>query len=297
VLPVRTSIETTRLFFRVDERARPLPRADIAVKVGDAAAPSSATEESDLADLGTDTLPLSITAPPLWPVAACWQGGSRLRGAQVAADEEGRVDARALLSRSATARRDETVGDLTLDFGELGTVVLRHRRQLAEVARAELPNLIAQRLAALEAFAAELDLLFSQWLDPVCKLLGYSLRPLPPFATLDLPAGFGARILETTARKGISFERRPTGLLLVPPARLSPAAGAPFAAECKMEALHLCKKLSFDEAIVTSGRAWAKVRARHRIMTTPIDLEDALRRAALGGLDDFLDRFLAGSSS
>ena len=48
-----------------------------------------------------------------------------------------------------------------------------------------------------------------------------------------------------------------------------------------------------DEAIVTSGMIWAKVHTRGRLMPTPVDLEDALRREALGGLDDFLARFLA----
>ena len=45
---------------------------------------------------------------------------------------------------------------------------------------------------------------------------------------------------------------------------------------------------------MTNGMVWAKVHARRRLMPTPIDLEDALRRSALGGLDDFLARFLAG---
>lgn len=292
VLPVRTSIETTRLFFRVDERARPLPRADVDVKIAGVPA-SPETEEQDLAELGEETRPFEVTAPPLWPVAAHWQGGARLRGPQIAADEEGRVDARALLSRSAASRRDDPVGELTLDFGELGARALRHRRQLADVARLELPRLVAERLASLAEFQGQLDLLVSRWLAPVCKLLGYSLHPLPVLATFDLPAGFGAHVLMTVTRKGLSFERRPVRLLLVLPAHLPLTGAGANAVEHSSEALRLCKKLGYDEAIVTDGRAWAKVRAKQRIMSTPHDLEDALRRAALGGLDDFLDRFLA----
>jgi len=293
VLPLRTSVETTRLYFGVDERARVLPRAEIGVRVREVDV--RADFEDDLAELGSDASPMEIVAPPLWPVVAQWQSVARLRGRVTAADEDGRVNARALLGPSHAARRREAMGELTVDFGELGLVVLRHRRDLAAAARVGLTELVRERGAAVSGWAGELDLLRSQWLEPVCEVLGYELRALPAWATLGLTPGFTAIGLEALVREGTMFVRKPATVLVVPPAGLAFAgAGADASAttQCLKEAMLLCKKLGLGKAIVTNGRWWASVLAGHRLMVQKIDLEDAVARAALGGLDEFLGAFL-----
>lgn len=293
VLPLRTSLETTRLFFGVDAATRGLPAAVFDVRASFEGEGASFEGEADLAALGTEARPLVVRAPPFWPVYATWQSVGRTRGRPVFAGEDGQVDVGALLSGSERRRADDPVGDLTIDAGELGAVVLRHRRDLVEAARAALPALVRERAQAVAAMAGEHELLRKVWLEPVLALLGYRMRALPELAMFDVAAGFGATWLDTTLRRGAGFERRTVSVLVIPPARLALSGSAPVAEACKTEALRLCKKLGVDEAIVTNGRVWAKVHARGRLVPTPIDLEDALRRAALGGLDDFLERFLA----
>ncbi len=300
VLPLQTSVETTRLFFRVDEEARPLPRAAVSVRVGDVGelpvghpppdttAPLPAEPPAparDLALLGTPELPLTLTAPPLWPVTARWNGASRAPTAVVFADEEGTVDTAALLRPTEALRRDEPAGELLLDFRDLGSLVLPHRRQLDDAARVGLARLARERLPSLPAFRAELDLLRAQWLDPILRLLGYRVDPVPLLFTLDVPAGLAVFQLSALRRRGALFERRPTTALVVLPARLSLSDAAALT-DGRAEALRLCKKLGLDRAIVTDGRAWVRVQVTSRLRPSPIDIEDALRREALGGLDD-----------
>lgn len=291
VLPLRTSVETTRLFFRVDGATRPLPAAVFEVRKE--GAPEEKEEDDDLATLETSARPLVVRAPPFWPVYATWQSVVRTRSRPVFAGEDGLVDTGMLLSGSARARAEDPVGDLTIDGGELGVVVLRHIRDLAQAAQARLPELVRERASAVAAVAGDLELLRKMWLEPVLLLLGYRTRALPELALLDLAPGFGATWLDTTVRRGDGFERRPVSLLVIPPLRLSLSGGVQIAEECKAEARRLCRKLGMDKAFVTNGLVWAKVDARGPLTPTSIDLEDALRRSALGGLDDFIDRFLA----
>ena len=310
VLPLHTTMETTRLFFRVDEETRPLPRAEVLVTLADTSQPPEARPPAerlgpapsgqivsarDLSLLEAGQLTLAITAPPLWPVTARWNGASRAPTAAVHADEEGTVDTAALLRPTEPLRRDEPIGELLLDFRDLGSLVLPHRRQLDEAARVGLARLARERLPALPAFRAELDLLRAQWLDPLLTLLGYRVDPVPLLFTLDVPAGLAVFQLSALRRRGALFERRPTTALVVLPARLS-LSDAVALTEGRAEALRLCKKLGLDKAIVTDGRAWVRVQVTSRLRPSPIDIEDALRREALGGLDDFLSAFLVEDS-
>lgn len=288
VCPARTSVETSRLFFRISPDERRLPRAEMDVRWRDR--PAIEAGEEDLSGAEQD---LSVRVPPFWTVFAEWRSGARVRGPAVTADENGTVDMQALLSRSKQHRRDDVVGDLVVVLGELGTTTMRHRRDLAEAARNELARQIAERGGAISALVGQLDLLLSQWVIPIVTLLGYSHRPVPLLHTFDMKPGFGAALLQTTTRKGESFEKRDARVLVVVPSDLAFSRRSDGHALIKAEAVTLCKKTGLLQAIVTDGLGWAKLRADHKVMGAPIELDDALRRAALGGLDDFLSDFLA----
>ena len=61
------------------------------------------------------------------------------------ADGDGRLDTADLLARTQERRARRSMGDLVLDFGELGAAIVRHeRRQTPDAIHARIDALVAQ---------------------------------------------------------------------------------------------------------------------------------------------------------
>ncbi len=287
-LSLDPAIEPERMLFEVTEGAGRAPeRAEAAVELGGEriAIEGEVIRELDLG--GLDERGLRILTPPLWRVGARWEGARSRPLSPLFADARGEVRAAELLGATRAEREAERVGDLRLDFGDLGALWLRHTRQPALGAlRAALLSLLAEREAAV-AEEADLGLLRAVWLEPICRALGYEVREAAPLEG----AGFLVLALETTAREGdrITTERHAALVL----GRRGIDLGSTAPGSARDAASRLSRRDGYARVILTDGFAWALWERGRAFAPAPIDLRGALQEGAEGRFEELISRFHA----
>lgn len=268
------------------------PRCEVVLQIGEEVVPINGDTawEGDLTRLG-ESLPIALSAPPLWPVTARWRGARALRAGQVHADEDGCVDLTPVLAATHAERRRRRVGDLTMDLGEIGRVVLRHRRGADETELGEELSALLQERGTLVAHAAgQLGLLRGGWLEPVCEALGYAIRDLRPGDGPAPPPGLGVALLDAPTFGAAGWTLRPTACLLVIAAATE--WGGQGSESPRGYGTRLCQRLGLRRAILTDGLRWALLSLDLKFLPQ-WRLDRALQNRSSGEFEGFLAMFLA----
>jgi hypothetical protein len=239
------------------------------------------TLTADLAALGPDDL--EVLGPPLWPVELFWDGGRRWRLGPLSLDADGRLDSSELLARTAERRQSSTLGNLHLDFGELGWAVLRHTRQ-ADPAdmRQRLAKLLDDRASTLSGLGGQFPLLRSVWLDPLLALLGYEIQEVAEADLANAPAMTTALLLQETLREAGRIVRRVRWPLVL-------AAQATELGDEGLRAFadRLCEQHGVSQALLTDGLLWTRHRAGTRLRARCWDLRKLVVPGAEGEFESF----------
>jgi hypothetical protein len=292
-----TEVELAREFFRVSEEDMPWPDAGVIAEVMGARieVQDEQTWEGDLTQATLD-----VRAPALWPVAASWDGVQPMRLGTWHADEDGQVDLREVLARTQGARERERIGDLVLDFGELGRLILRHTRAAEEpVIRAQLAALLAERRPMVDQMMGQMmgqgfgphELLRSLWLTPVFAILGYNLRDLPAGALADPPAGLsGALLLRPERPVGRGVTLRPAVGLVIGGRDMDLKGQGPHTP--RGYAARLCAQHRLRQAILTDGLRFGRYTAGSGLLPQ-WDLVAAVSEPSGSLMESFLSIFIA----
>jgi hypothetical protein len=283
-----TLFEPVRLAFRVGPDERPAVPARFQVRRGESVHdPDAGGElvlEADLAALPDDGF--ALTAPPLWPVDVRWEGVRRERLGRLHAGPDGRLDGTELLARVGE-RRQAPAGDLWLDLGELGRVLVRHdRHATATELQVRLATHVAEREGVLAGLAGDLPLVRSLWLDPLLDLLGYEAAAPGEGGLLDPPPGATGLLLSSTRRERGRVTRGLRCVLVLAAAPADLAAPA-----LRGYADRLCERHAAPAAILTDGLRWTRHRTDRRWHATTWDVRRLTEPGALERFEAFLYEF------
>ena len=239
VVPVETEIERVRLFFTV-ENTTPIPLAATAQLT--LAGTNTTIDESTALSCDLSALEesaLQLKTPPLWPVLAKWEGLQSHAQARLMADENGAVDLTMLLKETRRSREEEKDAALFFDLGELGTLRLVNQREFSAADFfGRLEKLWRERQLLLSAQVPE-PILFQQWLEPICRLLGYQPQQLPGKSAALLWQRMEGRPKKSRALLFVSSLTLP-----LPPGTQELAR-------------ELCREHQLTQVIVTDGLRWA----------------------------------------
>jgi hypothetical protein len=289
VLHRSTRFEPLHLAFAIEERSGGALPTRVTVRQGEEVltvdGEGRLAIEADLSDLGSEEL--SIEAPPLWPVEVTWDEGRRVRLGILHASAEGQLDMVDLLTRTRERRQRSCLGDLVLDFAELGRVVLRHSRQVTgDELQHQLQQFVVERSSTLAGLAGQLSLVRSLWLEPLLGLLGYTIEePLLDQVTVR-PSGTLVLLLHVLRRETGQIRRRLRCVLL-----LAPIGTGLEDATLRGEVDQICERCEVFEAILTDGLMWSLHRPGKRRRSTARDIRDLLGPRASQAFEDFWFEF------
>jgi len=271
VLHDRTDIPPERLAFEVIPLSPPLPPARWAISVNGAAVAALPTQ--DLAALDPSEVPdgqpeLSMRAPPGWPVRVLWRELAEDHVSTLHADSDGIVDASAVLAKTSERRVRRTMGDLVLDFAELGAAIMRHERRPTPAAvQARIEALAASRAATVQHLAGNYAALHPLWFEPVCSALGYDLEAAPIDGDAEAPTHVVAYRLLHTERRSATIDRHPVRVLLLVEDLSEPLSEALLAWIDE-----LCAAERLRDVIISDGLRWAGHRRASRLALQVWDL-------------------------
>jgi hypothetical protein len=285
VLHRSTRIGPQRLPFAIEERSSVSGSARVEVRLGALQqtfdAEGRLTLTGDLNALQSDEL--EVLGPSLWPVEVLWDEGRRWRLEPVSLGADGRLDSAELLARTAERRQRSTLGDLHLDFGELGRAILRHvRRPDAADLRRRLARLVDERASTVAGLGAQFPLIRNLWLEPLLALLGYDIQEV---SEADLAGGAGeatALLLRTTLREAgrIVWRVRWVLVLAAQHTELNDEGLRAFADR-------LCEQHGVPEALLTNGLLWTRHRGGTRLRTRSWDLRSLVGPGAESDFESF----------
>jgi hypothetical protein len=193
------------------------------------------------------------------------------------------LDSSELLARTAERRQRSTLGDLHLDFGELGRAVLRHTRRTNPAdLRQRLARLLDERASTLAGLGGQIPLIRSLWLDPLLALLGYDIQEASEADLANAPALTTALLLQATLRDtGRIIRRVRWALVLVSqPTELSDDGLRAFADR-------LCEQHGVPEALLTNGFLWTRHRCGTRLRARCWDLRSLVVPGAESEFESF----------
>ena len=285
VLHRSARIGPQRLPFAVEERSPASVSARVEVRLGSLRetfdAEGRLTLNGDLSALEPEEL--EVLGPPLWPVEVFWDGGRRWRLEPLSLGADGRLDSSELLARTAEQRQRSTLGDLLLDFGELGRTVLRHtRRPDPADLRQRLAILVDERATNLAGLGAQFPLIRSLWLEPLLALLGYDIQEASEADLANAPALTTALLLQGTFREAGRIVRRVRWALVLAaqPTELSDEGLRAFADR-------LCEQHGVPEALLTNGLLWTRHRGGTRLRARSWDLRSLVGPGAESEFESF----------
>ena len=285
VLHRSTRISPLRLPFAVEERSPAPVSARVEIRLDSSRqtfdAEGRLTLNGDLSALEPEQL--EVLGPPLWPVEVLWDSGRRRRLEPLSLGVDGRFDSSELLARTAERRQRSTLGDLHLDFGELGLAVLRHSRlpDPAEL-RQRLARMVDERAPTLAGLGGQFPLIRSLWLDPFLALLGYDIEEASEADLANAPSQTTALLLHATLREAGRIVRRMRWplVLTAQPTELRDEGLRSFADR-------LCEQHGVPEALLTDGLLWTRHRGGSRLRARNWDL----RGLVVPGAESEFERF------
>jgi hypothetical protein len=285
VLHRSARISPLRLPLAVEESSLAPVSARVEVRLGSLRqtfdAEGRLTLTGDLSALESEEL--EVLGPPLWPVEVFWDGGRRWRLEPLSLGADGRLDSSELLARTAERRQRSTLGDLHLDFGELGRAVLRHTRQPdpAEL-RQRLARLVDEQAPTLAGLGGQFPLVRSLWLDPLLALLGYDIQEVTETDLANAPALTTALLLQATLREAGRIVRR-VRLALVLAAQATQLSDEGLRAFAD----RLCEQHGVPEALLTDGLLWTRHRGGTRLRARSWDLRSLVGPGAESEFESF----------
>jgi hypothetical protein len=280
-----TRISPLRLPFTIEERSPATVSARVEIRLRSLRQTFDPegwlTLNGDLSAL--DPEQLEVLGPPLWSVEVLWDSGRRLRLEPLSLGVDGRLDSSELLARTKERRQRSTLGDLHLDFGELGRAVLRHTRlpDLAEH-RQRLARMVDERASILAGLGGQFPLIRSLWLDPFLALLGYDIQEASEMDLAHAPSQTTALLLHATLREAGRIVRRVRWVLVLvaQSTELGDEALRAFADR-------LCEQYGVPEALLTDGLLWTRHRGGTRLRVRSWDLRSLVGPGAESEFETF----------
>ena len=296
VIHRRTRFESVRVPFMLGSEYEKTIQAQLEFRVGGKSVPIQPTGvaccEDDFTHLG-DGIELQVMGPPLWSYRSTWFADTGKSYGTTSLSESGELDWEELSNRTLEARQRNTIGNLVLDFDELGCLELRHtRRADPERLRKEVIQLIREKAASIEAMNGQFQLLRGMWIHPLLERLGYRVRELDQDALAKAPSGTTAILLDESVRNESQISIGLKAPLVITTANVdwnSLDEGSVLAF-----AESLCKQFKALEAFVTDGLRWTRHRRGKRVHPEVCDLREIANDDDSASFEHFLFDFAAG---
>ncbi|MBI2571456.1 MAG: DEAD/DEAH box helicase [Candidatus Schekmanbacteria bacterium] len=278
VIHQRTAFPPAELVFEIiaEPPASPRAAARLAIGVEVYEAHPGKVVATPARDLAEQSLlnDLAIEATPGWPVRISWREVADELLVRRSVDAGGRLDdLESVADRIRERLRRRPIGDVMIDFGELGRIVLRHeRRQDPDTLRKRLAELVASRGRAVSNQPGAWASLLRIWFEPVLAILGFDVAPIAE-GELPGPAAEAAvfRLLHVE-RRGSRIEGGVVRILILL-GDLAPALPPPLAAWID----EACAQSGVREAVLTDGWRWATRRRASRLDLRIWDLALAVK--------------------
>jgi hypothetical protein len=286
LVPADPRAARQRLCFAIDAQPPEPPPADAWITLGPERLALTLTPEARLpVDLSTIAHQgLGAQLPPLWRLDLRWSGADRLALGTLFADPHGELASEELLERVRGVCEAEPCGNLELDAGELGRLVLEHDRAVvADEVASSIGRFLVERRTALELAASEPDLLREALLLPLCASLGFRVgqpQPLGPATLMPLESA--------TREAGRVLRARRAALVQLPPTAGGGLGSPEGALRLGREALD---RLGVDRAFCTSGPVWMLVERGRRLAHAPLDLLPSIAGSSPSTILQFVTLF------
>ncbi len=291
----RTRVESVRMPFEVIAVESILPvDARLVVTVDGVKLESQADglflSEHDLTILGGAGLAIHIQGPPLWPCHQSWIAETKSHFGTTCLTESGELNLEELDSCSLEYRERSRIGNLLLDFEELGQVELHHtRRTDPDQLRADITKLTKEKATAIEAMSGQFPLLRTMWIHPLLEQLGYQLREVDSSVLEHAPAGATAILLYEYTRSDSRVRCNLKAPLLITHGNSD--WGSFGGASIHAFAERLCKHFNTGEAFITDGLRWTRHRKGRRIHSQIWDLRTLASQNDGAQFENFLFDF------
>ena len=286
VVHARTQFERIKVPFIIENEPLEGVQAQLEVTLGDESITPDEDgqilfEGVDISNLGGEQQPFSISVPSLWKARYGWGTEVRLHLWKTYADTSGTVDTETIAERTSEYRRNATIGDLSIDFGELGLVTIQHERQVdPEVMRTQIAAKVEEQAANIEQLLGQFDLLRTVWLDQLLRDLGFSLGAVADTDLLGAPIGSTSLLLYETQRSAGRINKSLNRVLILTAPQVDSQATGDGTARSYAE--QLCKTYSVSEAVITDGLRWRKHRKGRVAMPMTLDIRKVVQSS-----DDF----------
>ena len=272
VLHPWVQVRASTLVFEVAANPGRPPAATWSVRLGDEDVQGSPLER-DLSREDTIAA-IVVQAPPGWPVRLSWRDLDPVFLATLNADAAGMFDLSSVLPVLHERTRREPLGDLVLDFGELGALELPHRRSPdAEALRERIGEHVRLRGAMVASTPGAWLTLLPRWFTPIIQLFGYVLDTVP----LDVqPDGVDLAVwqLLVTERDGMQVTRSTSRALLL-------TTDIDRAIRDHTATIdRVCRRLNVREALVSDGLRWTTRRRGSTYARTTWHLNEVLSDAS-----------------
>lgn len=279
LLHQRTRVLPAHLPFEVAADLAAPPQASLNASVtgeSTTGAPNTVTRawRGDLALLAQDEV--AVEGPPGWAARVLWREVTDDYLATLELDATGQLDILRLFSLTRERRERRLLGDLVLDCGELGSLVLEHERHatvqgvgsvLGELARTK-GDFVRRRAGAFTQ-------LLPMWFEPVGQCLGYEVETVAELPE-EPPVHAAAARLLVTERRANGIGRRCKRVLVMLEELQS---------ELDEELLDwidgVCLRFSVDNALISTGLSWAEHRRRSRLPLKVWELDEVLAQDEL----------------
>ncbi|CAB1063566.1 hypothetical protein D1BOALGB6SA_8349 [Olavius sp. associated proteobacterium Delta 1] len=290
VLHRQTRIKSTRMPFAIEGNRPSQVTASVIVDLVD----EHKTIEGDmqfssrnLDMLKSDELQVTVECPPLWPVDPWWNTETKNRLDRFHANEYGKINSEVLTEAVGERSIDSPLADFILDFHELGRATFQHRRAVnPNTIRKQLAELVDERAGSLKGIEGQFKMIRELWLDPVLRLLNYSIGNMPSDLLFDAPDGTTAFLLEETRRKkGVISKIANRILVLAQPNIL---ADNLLLKELYKFTDQLCDMVEIDRALVTDGLQWLPHRVGMGLHVNPFDLREVVKDNSRNVFENFL---------
>jgi hypothetical protein len=291
----RIRFEPVRMPFTVISTDGSAPsNARLSVEVDAAAIPIQpegvVSYEGDFTTLGAGGATIQIQGPPLWPCHRSWIGETQRYYGTTSLSESGEIDLEELDSCTIECRQRNRIGNLVLDFEELGLVELRHTRRIdPEQLRVDIVRLTQEKAHAVEAMSGQFPLLRNMWIHPFLERLGYRFRELDPSILEQAPP-------EATAILLYEYKRSNAQVVIGLKAPLLLTATSADWNSFSDTSVHafaeqLCRHFNLGEAFITDGLRWTRHRKGKRIHSQVWDLRDIALESDSAKFESFLFDF------
>jgi hypothetical protein len=282
VLPKKTTTGRAELpFYIVDKEPLP-PSAEISVEIkGEKRMPDSEGDiyfSDNLQYLDSENFDFNVAAPPMWPVTAKWQGVEEIYYPIQHCELTGDYDTDALLNYSKDQRDFPAPGNLTINFSELGRLLLQHDPVPdPDAIQERFLDIFETTKSSLPSLKGQFQLLRQIWLDPILQSMGFIIGELNTEDFANAPGGTTALLLSATCRKNrkqeIECKKDRIVVIVNDPGEIPKTGKGSF----RRYADDLCYLYGVQVALITDGEHWMRHRINSKLKAKIYDLHKILQ--------------------